>query len=356
MAGCGDDAIRIRSGRRGVVAAVVSLALLAPLATESRASRTASAPAEVVLAHGLSKPTGLALNPRDGSLWIVNQAPRAYDYTLVIRNGFGPQANVKRFDDLSFHYLARPMAIAFSPSLPEHATAALIGGGPTLWTSEEELFRGARESHLDMVHHTEMGLGIAPGADDARREYWVFNGHRGSLDRYFFNEPHELGGMDHSDGRVYRYAKGSLKRVQGVPGHVAFDRASGRVFVADTGNGRVAVLRSGPVPANAKQLPYSGAGRPVPERLFEAAGTRVQTFARGLRRPAGLLLHRNRLLVGEHATGRIVVYTLGGLRVRTIDTGVGPNALTGLAADVRGRIYFLDAKRNRLLRLTTPVG
>ena len=355
MAGWGDDAIRRRSARRGALATVAALALLTPLATESRASRAAAAPAEVVLAHGLSKPTGLAFNPRDGSLWIVNQAKRGPDYTLVVRNGVGPQADVKRFDDLSFHYLARPMAITFAPSLPEHATAALIGGGPTLWTSEEEHFRGARESHLDMVHHTEMGLGIAPGADDARREYWVFNGRRGSLDRYFFNDPHELGGMDHSDGVVYRYVTGSLKRVQGVPGHVAFDRASGRVFVADTGNGRIGVLRPGAVPEKGKQLPYSGAGRPVPERLFDAPGPRVHTLIHGLRQPAGLLLHRNRLLVGEYATGKIVVLTLTGRRLRTIDTGVGPNALTGLAADVRGRIYFLDARRNRLLRLATTV-
>ena len=345
---------------RAAAVLVVVLAATAAVA-ESSASRVAPAaaqravPSEVVLAHGLSRPTGLAFSPRDGSLWIVNNAPRGQqDYTVVVRSGaLGGLDDVKRFDDDSWHYLARPMAIAFSPTLWEHATAGLIGGGPTLWTSEEKDFRGGKESHLDMVHHSELSVGIAAGAEDERREYWVVNGHRGSLDRYFFNEPHELGGMNHADGMVYRYSARSLKYVPRIPAHVAFDRASGRVFVADTGNGRIGVLRPGPVPENAKQLPSTVRG--VPERLFDAPGPRITTLARGLRQPSGLLLHRNRLLVGEYATGRIVVLTLSGKRVRTVDTGLGPNALTGIAADVRGRIHVLDAKRNRVLRLSVSL-
>ena len=328
-------------------AALVPVAGVAALATRSEAARAPRA-ADVLLAKGLERPNGLAFNPADGSLWIVDNGNGRFDEIVVIR-GLGRKAQkVESFIEPEYHYLAEPTGIAFSPARREVATSGLVGDGPTLWTSEQRLFTGSRSSHLDMVHHTETVAGIAAGADGVRREYWVVNGTRGSIDRYFFNEPHELGGMDHSDGVVYRYAEGSLKDVLGIPAHVAFDAASGRLFAADTANGRVVVLESGPEPVGAPEVIGP---RWLPERLFRVEGSQVRTFASGLRRPSGLLLKRGDLLVGDHATGRIVVLTLDGRRVRTVDTGVGKNALTGLAADARGRVHFLDARRGRLLRL-----
>ena len=83
-------------------------------------------------------------------------------------------------------------------------------------------------------------MGIAAGSPATGvdpREYWVFNGNSGSVDRYFFHQTHQLGGDDHSDGETIRYAEGQLKRVAGMPGHMAHDVASGKLFIADTGNG-----------------------------------------------------------------------------------------------------------------------
>lgn len=328
-------------------AALVPVAAVAALATRSEAARAPRA-ADVLLAKGLETPNGLAFNPADGSLWIVDNTPGRFDHMVVIR-GLGTKAQkVETFLEPEYHYLAEPTGIAFSRTRPEVATSGLVGDGPTLWTSEQKLFTGARSSHLDMVHYTETVAGIAAGADGVRREYWVANGTTGSFDRYFYNEPHELGGMDHSDGVVYRYAPGSLKPILGVPAHVAFDPATNRVFAADTGNGRIAVLDSGPEPVGAPQVISPNW---LPERLFRVDGAQVRTLASGLNRPSGLLLKGRHLLVGERATGRIVVLTLDGRRVRSVDTGVGRNALTGLAADARGRVYFLDGKRGRLLRL-----
>jgi hypothetical protein len=332
---------------RIAVAGVVPVLAVAVIATRSEAAKAPPA-AEVLLTRPLDKPNGLAFNPVDGSLWIVNNSRRALDRTVVVRDLGTANQTVRAFEDPTYHYLAEPTAIAFSPTRLEFATAGTIGGGPTLWTSEEHLFRGGQESHYDMVHHTESVTGIAVGADNVRREYWVVNGTRGTIDRYFFNEPHELGGMDHSDGLVYRYGESALKDVVGVPTHVAFDHATGTVYVADTGHNRIAWLRTGAPPADAKEIIRP---RWLPEKLFRVEGPRIRTLARGLKRPSGLLLKDRRLLVGEYATGRIVVLTLSGRRMRTIDTGLGKNALTGLAAGPDGRIYFLDAKRNRLLRL-----
>lgn len=86
------------------------------------------------------------------------------------------------------------------------------------------------------------------------------------------------------------------------------------------------------------------------ERLFTVSGGSVATVVRNLRQPAGLVLKDGHLIVGEYETGRIRVPTLGGLLHRAVDTGIGGNALSGLAAAPDGRIYFLDARPNRLLR------
>jgi hypothetical protein len=322
------------------------------------AQRAAPAVVEVVLASHLARPTALAFNPRDGTLWIVNTAD-TYDMTTVITDVDAAAATARTYRDTTAHYLANPYAITFSPTRNEVVTAAEFGGGPTLWTADLEIFRGSTESHLDMVHYTEPALGIAPGADPARREYWVVNGKERSLDRYFFNEPHVLGGQDHSDGVVYRYRPGSLRSGgRGVPSHAAFDAATQTLYVADTGNGRIVRFRAGPVPPSPARLRVRNGGTHRGmrghERLFAASGGRVVPLVRKLRRPSGLLLKDGHLIVGEYATGRIHVITLQGRRRASFDTGLGKNALTGIAAAPDGRIYMLDKRRSRLLRLVTP--
>lgn len=338
----------MRLPRRAWSGACLALVLVATLVAAGAAQPTTKTLAsEVVLDRKLDHPTDLAFNPRDGSLWIVNDSRGAGNTTVVVR-GLGTAAeSVEEFVDTSAHYLLDPTGIAFAPENAEFATSALSGGGPTLWTSVPSEFRGSQESHFDMVHWTEPALGIAAGSDAARREYWVVDGRHGAIDRYFFNEPHVLGGADHSDGRVYRYKQGSLKSFRRLPSHVEFDPTMRAVYIADTGNNRVVRFVAGAVPANARRLFYLS----LPERAFAVRGGMLTTVARGLRRPVGLLLKSGQLYVGEHATGRIVVLSLTGRIVQRIETGVGPNALTGLAEGPDGAIYFLDSRRNRVLRL-----
>jgi DNA-binding beta-propeller fold protein YncE len=320
------------------------------------AQRTAPAVVEVVLASQLARPTALAFNPHDGTLWIVNAGGRL-DTTTIVADPDAAAATASAYRDTTAHYLANPNAIAFSPTLNEVATAADFGGGPTLWTADRNVFRGSVESHLDMVHYTEPAVGIAPGADSARREYWVINAKARSLDRYFFNKPHELGGTDHSDGVVYRYVPGSLRPGGfGVPSHAAFDPATRILYVADTGNSRIVRFRAGRIPSRARVLNggKDAGGMRGHERLFASSGGKVVTLVRKLRRPSGLLLKDRHLIVGEYATGLIHVFTLQGRRRATLDTGLGKNALTGIASGPDGRIYMLDARRSRLLRLVAP--
>jgi hypothetical protein len=71
----------------------------------------------------------------------------------------------------------------------------------------------------------------------------------------------------------------------------------------------------------------------------------------GLVQPAGLLLKDGALVVSDHATGRIKVFGTDGTLKGDVDTGLGAQALSGLAETRDGRLFFLDMRGNRLLEL-----
>jgi hypothetical protein len=315
---------------------------------------------EVLPRLPLDRPTGLAFGPRFQSLWIVNDA--VVPKTVVVRQFGTRKQKAKEYFDLSRHFLIHPMAVAFSPLYLEFATAqddlnVYASGesslrefmGPTLWPADGR-FHGDQVSHIDMVHHSPFSVGIAAGADPVRREYWVFNGESGSIDRYFFNQPHEPGAHDHLDGLTYRYAAHALAAVDKVPGSLAFDRRTGTLYIADTGNARIARLR----PSGDLSAAVRIAGHHDETPLFELPGETVESVTSrdsGLVQPSGLALIGDRIVVSDHATGHVLIFRTDGTRVADLNTRVGKNALTGIAVGPRNDIYVLDGRKNRLLRI-----
>lgn len=312
-----------------------------------------------LLSRGLDTPTAMAVNPHDGALWIVN---RGDDSSVVVDAvGRSNQRSVKYRDD-SDHFMNNPMAIAFSKGRNEFATiqdtdndynGRAYGNnfmGPTVFSADRSIYDGGASSHLDMLHHSPDSVGIAAGEDSRSREYWVFNGDSGAIDRYFFHEPHELGGHDHSDGETFRYGAGSLKRIAGVPGHLALDERTGTLYIADTGNHRIARLDTRGDVSDA--TPIRGYHDETP--LYRVGGARIESVtssSAGLVAPSGLLLQKGKLVVGDYATGHVKVFTQDGELVGDLDTGLGANALTGLAASPDGTLLALDAKRDRLVEI-----
>lgn len=315
-----------------------------------------------VFAKDLGRPTALAFHPSDGSLFILNSKT---DSSVVVE-GFGTPAQKSRLllDD-SHHFLHNGMALAFSRSRNEFGTvqdtANDYGGhhaannfmGPTLWPGDKAKYTGGTASHLDMLHHSPNSMGIAAGAKASgtdKREYWVFNGKAGVIDRYFFNEPHVPGGDDHHDGLTFRYGSG-LRRVANVPGNLALDTASGVLYIADTGNGRIARLDTTATNVNtAKQI----AGYHDETPLYQVPGSKIEsvtTNASGLTNPTGLLLKNGKLVVSDHATGSLRVFSKAGALEGAADTGLGYGALTGIAESPGGKLHVLDAKGNRVLEV-----
>jgi DNA-binding beta-propeller fold protein YncE len=319
-----------------------------------------------VLTQGLNHPTGVAFNPHDGKLWVVNRGDSS---SVVIEKPGTTGMKAYKYRDQSAHFMQKPVALAFSPTRNELATVQDTnndyGGqapgnnfmGPTLWTANLNHYNGSTDSHLDMLHHSPFAMGIAAGAkkplSSDKREYWVFNGQAGSIDRYFFNQPHgdqPLGGHDHSDGETFRYAPGSLKRVPGVPSNLVYDEASRTLFIADTGNGRIARLDAGGSLTGTTALSTAHGETP----LRQVPGAKIETLvgpSSGLQRPSGMAMKDGQLVVADHATGKIHVFTQQGVKKGEVDTGLGPSALTGITAGPDGKLYVLDAKRGQLVTL-----
>ncbi len=309
-----------------------------------------------LLTQGLNKPTAMAFD-RQGSLWIVNQGD---DSSIIVDNPGTRSQKAQKFRDDSAHFMNNPMAIAFSRGKDEFATVQdttndyngmHMGNmfmGPTLWSANRRTYEGGTNSHIDMLHSPNsvgIAAGLRPSGTD-KREYWVFDGNTGSIDRYYFNKPHELGGDNHLDGETYRYAAGQLRMVPNVPGHMDID-SKGTLFICDTGNGRIATFDT---------TKASTAGRVISAYhdetpLVGAQGPSTQTFASGLNAPSGLILKGGNVIVGEYGTGHIKVFGPDGKLKGDLDTGMGARALTGLCESKNGTIYALNQRSGQLVEV-----
>ena len=293
-------------------------------------------------ADGLSMPSDIAFHPDKGSAWITNRD----DDSMVVLTRPGEKDQVADYYWSAIgsnHFLAKPAALAFSEDNFDFATIheedELTQGpgatpadfmGPTLWTGKQFQFDGGHASHLDMLHNSPNGVGIAWVEGNA---YYVFDGWNDSITFYDFNADHGLGGADHSDGEILRCVEGEVSYVAGVGSHLVFDPATRWLYVADTGNNRIAVLdtntgtKGGPLTPN-----YDGLGPGQFNYMDDAVMTTlIEGADHGLELPSGLEIDGDVLYVGDNATGMIHAFALDGRFIASLDLGVDPGALQGFA-------------------------
>jgi DNA-binding beta-propeller fold protein YncE len=323
-------------------------------------------------------PTALAWNPNtDDELWVTLSRPsagqcmeadpgsvacdRLWGEMAIVRRATraAPSTEVK-MDANAWHFMRNPRQLAWGTrgllaTCGEARTAnyeddATPYNGPVLWDSDPALFGAPYDpdrngTHVDMLHETPYCMGIAHEQDNV---YWTFNGDAGALDRYDFNEPHAPGGEDHGDGALWRFAEGELLRVPEVPSHLAYDARRKLVFAADTGHGRVVALDATSGTADGDVTTYD----PIETHTRMSGATLTEVLAPGeLEAPSGLAFHEGVLFVTDHATGRIVALLPNGEILRELDTGLGPNALAGIAIGRDGKAYVTDMATRRVLRI-----
>lgn len=304
----------------------------------------------------LSGVTDVKVHPEfPGEIWVASKNNDA----VVIVFDAGTEERSTKFNSApgANHFLAKPMAIAFgdgtmaSAHEEDEATQPSTPPdfmGPTLWDSNAVNFDGGHPTHLDMLHNSPNSTGIAWDSGNA---YWVFDGWHNSVTKYDFRNDHGYGGADHSDGVVSRCVEGEVKYVEGVASHMEMDHETGLLYIADTGNNRVAVLdtttgeRGSPVFPN-----YDGTDQhAINDAVIE---TLVDGEDNYMGRPAGLALHDGKIFIADHQTGEIQAFDMDGNALDFLQTDLGDGALGGIDFDDEGRLYVVDRNEDRVLRLS----
>ncbi len=324
---------------------------------------------------GLARPRDLEFHPRNpDQLWIVSQGMTFGASAVIVL--FEPTAAVIGAGLYNgpgnFHFLARPSALAFSddPAFPNFATAhdedeetqgpVSQGGtpadfmGPTLWPADAAVFEGGHASHMDMLHNSPNAVGIAWEVGNA---YWVFDGYHSSLTRYDFVDDHDLAGVDHSDGIVARYVEGEVSYVPEVSSHLVFDHTSSLLYVADTGNNRIAVLDTTTGTRGSNVFPNydSGGGFGTGEqyRVDDAVLTTLVDgdTVTGMGKPSGLEMHDGILYVSDYDSSIIYAFDKDGNLLDWLETGLGAGCVMGMAIADDGSIYLVDSEQDKVLRI-----
>lgn len=317
---------------------------------------------------GLKTPRDLAFNPRKpDELWVVNLGDESV--TIVHDASTDGRTTERRKDGYALHFMARPASIAFGADETTFGipgTFATCGEsrntyddtqapndfmGPALWSSDLSIFAKKNPnglgSHLDMLHNSSLCVGVAH--EDANI-YWTFAGKTNAIVKYDFHSDNGIGNDDHSDGESWEYVRGQVRYASGIPSHLEFDPSDGSLYIADTGNARVAKLdtKSG----------VQGISLPTMEpmaayhRMNDATIVDFVSADSGLvTAPSGLELHSDWIYVSDDATSRISAFSKDGTLVNWLDTGLDAGALAGMAFGADGKLYFVDMLGSRVLRV-----
>lgn len=125
------------------------------------------------------------------------------------------------------------------------------------------------------------------------------------------------------------------------------DRATGLLYVADTGGGRVLRL-------DTQSGERGDSLRTRMEDLDDYAewvDVSWATVVEGLDRPGGLALDADHLYIGEWGTGIINVFDLDGTLLQTLDTGLGEGALYGIEIGPDGALWVAEIATPGVYRL-----
>jgi hypothetical protein len=315
----------------------------------------------------LSKPSDLAFNPRrKGELWAINYGDESV--CIITDASASVLKSERRQEDSHSHFMARPMALAFGGDATTFgipgtfATANDSAGdsspddgglwnGTSLFSSDLAVFGKFKgpdgNSHLDMLHDSPLARGIAWEKDNI---YWVFGSMFQDITRYDYVKDHERGNFDHGDGLQWHYVAGQVKGVNGVPSHMYFDAKSKSLYVADTGNKRIARLdtTSGTINPKRHTRTKDRVETKIDAVMDGAKFTDLVPASAGLVQPSGIEMLDDVLFVSDFSSGIIYAFDLEGKKLNWLDTGLGAGKVAGLAVGPDRKLYFAAMGSNAL--------
>lgn len=331
---------------------------------------------EVVIADSndyLDDPRDLEFHPsstRSDELWIVNRATDSV--TIIHETGTSSQWSEVRLDAYRNHFMEEVSAIAFgsyhaefdwqfgtaqdSRNTYNNQASPNNFMGPTLWPSSlshlavEHQDDGLLGSHTDMQHESPFGVGIAHDSDNA---YWYFDGYHGELVYYDFQQDHDTGMDDHSDGIVRRYSDVQLFRVSGIPGHMELD-SNGILYIANTGTGKILWVNTDDSSTTSTDI-YDHESRLEPlEEYSRINGVEWGVLASGLSRPSGIALDGDTLFVSTNGNDQIRAYELSsdGRSANLLDTvNTSAQSIMGLEIGPDNALYYVDGAADEVIRI-----
>ena len=322
----------------------------------------------------LDTPRDLEFHPganRSDELWVVNRATDSV--TIIHETGTSSQWSDLRLDAYRNHFMEEVSAIAFGAYDDEfdyqfgtaQESRNTYNGqanpnnfmGPALWPSSlthftvEHQSDGLLGSHIDMLHESPLGMGIA---HDNANAYWYFDGYYGDLVYYDFQEDHDTGMDNHSDGIVRRYSDIQLTRSGFIPGHMILDKDTGILYIADTGAGRVLWVNTDDPTTSSTNIMSSNTRLEPLQEYSQVTGMEWGVFATGMSLPSGIAMDGDTLFVSTNGNGEIRAYDIGsdGKTATLLDTA-STNAVSimGLEIGPNGALYYVDSNRDRVVRL-----
>jgi hypothetical protein len=321
----------------------------------------------------LDVPRDLEFNPNVANeLWVLN---RADDSMTIIHNaGVAGQWSEHRQDAYGNHFQEEASALAFGQSHNEFGTIFATSQetrntfngqqspnnfmGPALWPGslshyavENQGGGGGLGSHLDMLHESPNGMGIA---HDSGNAYWYFDGYYGELVYYDFHDDHDTGGEDHADGVVRRYSEISLTRQANIPGHMELDKTTGILYIADTGANRILWVNTDDTSTNSANIYSSNTRMETLAEYSEITGMEWGVLDSGLSRPSGIAIDGDTLFVSQNGNAKISAYDLAtngksATHIQTVTTNA--NSIMGIDIGPGGKLWYVDAGMNRVIRL-----
>jgi len=331
--------------------------------------------------HGLNTPRDIAFNPDvPGELWVVNRADDSV--TILSGVGSGDQTSEHIIDPFAMHFMDEVSSIAFGAAMHEASSSLNFGTcqestntyngqgssdyfmGPSLWSSDPDIFGESNSdaiaylsdlfgfytdlgSHLDMLHESPLCMGIAHDYDNV---YWVFDGYNESIYRYDFQEDHGPGYDDHEDGIMTRFAEGEVSYEADVPSHMILDKESRLLYIADTGNNRIAVLdtESG---EDGGSIATMEPGTTHLQMDDASIWTLVDGAEFGMEAPSGIDLIDGVIFVSDNSTSEILAFDVDGNLIDRLDTEIESGSLMGIYAKSIEELWVTSAKENRVYRI-----
>ena len=319
---------------------------------------------------GIASPIDLdfSRSPLHGNdLWVVTAEPKGHAISIIHDAGTPQQVIRKKKDSRAYHFMWRTMGIAMGTNgafataqngEPGNNDLNYMFMGPTLWSADTAVFASRYQeddtklaSHLDMLHQSPWGLGIA---HDTANVYWVLDARYKDICRYDFRDPHEVGGTDHRDGIIRRYSDVTITPAErGRPSHIDLDPSTGFLYYIDPGKGSVHVLDTRTGRVDQQLTPPKESSENLAEFVsMTDAVTRMVVKPGVISEPVGIDVYGNRLLVGDRATGKIHVFALSDTSA-TLKGAIttGATALHGITVGPDGRIWFVDNALGTVRRL-----